>query len=296
MNYVVDALLGYSLLGISGVIDKFLLTKSIRHPVAFSFFVGIAGPVSLILAPFGFHLIHGKLLLIALASGVAFTYASFFFYSAMAKTSISRILPIEGGLVPLFTLILSYSFLGERLDNRQLWAFVFLVLGAILISLKREKTIIRWSMISDATIAAILFALSFTLSKYVYIHTSFINGLIWTRFGVTLAAATYLISKNNRNIIFATGSNTKPKNFALYYGAHGLGALGGLLQNYAIAIGSVTIVNSLAGAQFVLLLGLTTFLSRYYPNILEERITGWVLVQKLAAIMLITVGLVFLHI
>jgi uncharacterized membrane protein len=54
-------------------------------------------------------------------------------YSAIQATSISRVLPIEGGFIPMFTLVLAYFVLGERLTEYQYIAFVFLVFGAVTI-------------------------------------------------------------------------------------------------------------------------------------------------------------------
>ena len=294
MNYWIIATLGYLVLAISFVIDKYLLKQHIKNPMVFSFYVGIAGPIALILAPFGLHGLPFGILMAAFISGALFTFASFFLYAAMAQTSVSRILPILGGLIPLFTLFLAYVFLGERLSDRQLLAFVFLVFGAILISLKKQETSIHLAVIRNSIAASFLFALSFVMSKYVYNHTDFVSGLIWTRIGVFLGALSYLIPPQNRRMIATAPGETRKKNIFIYYLAHGLGAIGGLLQNYAVAIGSVIIVNALQGTQFMFLLLMTTVLSIYFPKIIHEKVTQNILLQKIMAIVLITIGLYFL--
>src|SRR5688572_27819427 len=121
--YIIIAVIAYSLFAINGVIDKFLLSKAVRSPAVYAFYIGITGPLTFVLAPFGLKLISLADLPIAIAGGAAFVGALYFLYKATQQTSISRILPIEGGLVPVFTLAFAYLFLGERLTDTQFIAF-----------------------------------------------------------------------------------------------------------------------------------------------------------------------------
>lgn len=292
--YIIIAIIAYSLYAINGVIDKFLLTKAVRSPAVYAFYIGITGPLTLVLAPFGMKMLPGVDILIALAGGGTFVLALYFLYKATQATSISRILPIEGGLVPVFTLAFAYIILGERLLQTQLIAFVFLVLGAVIISLREDKTGWHAKAFGNAIIAAILFALSFVLTKYIFQESNFISGLIWTRLGFFVVSMCYLIPSSVRKAVFNAPKKTSSGNKFLYYGARVTGSVGGLLQNYAISLGSVTIVNAMQGTQYALLLIGTIFLSKYYPKILKEKVTRAILAQKILAIVLICCGLVFL--
>src|SRR6266403_4420427 len=98
--WVLLAVVAYLLYAINGVIDKFLLSKAIKQPAVFAFYIGVTAPLTWLLIPFGLKFVVWKDLLIAIAGGAAFVYALYFLYSAQIKTSVSRLLPIEGGLVP----------------------------------------------------------------------------------------------------------------------------------------------------------------------------------------------------
>ncbi|MGE5392810.1 MAG: EamA family transporter [Candidatus Saccharibacteria bacterium] len=296
MSYWLAAVIGYFFLGLNGVFDKFLLDKTVKQPAAFGFYVGILAPVALVLAPFGFQMLTGKFIAIALIAGFCFTWATYFYYKAIKQTSISRIMPLVGGMVPLFTLGLAYFLLAERLSSTQMFAFILLVAGAILITYKPESVGWQRKMFLNAIIASVLFSLSFTLSKIIYEESNFVSGLIWTRFGVFFASLSFLLSKANRRHILAAPAQTNNKGKLLYYATHGLGAIGGICQNYAVSIGSVTIVNALQGTQYVFVLGLSSFLSIYFPKVLKENITASILVQKITAIVLISIGLYYLSI
>ncbi len=292
--YLIIAIIAYSLYAINGVIDKFLLSKAVRSPAVYAFYIGVTGPLTFVLAPFGLKFLSFPNLLIAILGGASFIWALFFLYRATQQTSISRILPIEGGLVPVFTLGFAYFILGERLLDSQLLAFIFLVVGAVIISLRQDKTGWHAKAFGNAVIAASLFALSFVLTKYTYDNSNFISGLVWTRLGFFVVALTFLIPKSVRHGIFNAPKQTTKGNIYLYYGARVTGMLSGFLQNYAISLGSVTIVNAMQGTQYALLLIGTIMLSKYYPQILKEKINRRVLAQKILAILLITIGLVFL--
>ena len=294
MTYIYIAIVAYILFAINGVIDKFLLTRAVRHPIAYAFYIGITGFLTWVLAPFGLKFLSPLDLMIAIVGGACFIIALYFLYVATQATSISRLLPIEGGFVPLFTLGFAYLFLGERLAGQQLLAFVFLVSGAVLISLRHDASGWHPRALGNAIIAAVLFALHFTLTKYIFNETNFVSGLIWTRLGFVAVSLCFLIPRKSRRYIFEAPRETSAGNKALYYGARVSGGLGGLLQTYAIAIGSVTIVNAMQGTQYGFLLIATLLLSKYFPKILKERVSGMILAQKIAAIVLLSLGLILL--
>lgn len=300
--YIIIAIIAYSLYAVNGVIDKFLLSKAVRSPAVYAFFIGITGPFTFALVPLAlipglgitFEFLSWGNLLIAIAAGASFVWALFFLYKATQQTSVSRVLPIEGGLVPVFTLLFAYIILGERLLTTQLIAFVFLVVGAVIISLKHDKSGWHAQAFLNATIAAILFALSFVLTKHTFDNSNFISGLVWTRLGFFVVALTFLATPSVRKGIMNAPKETTNGNKYLYLGARVSGSISGFLQNYAISLGSVTIVNAMQGTQYALLLIGTVLLSKYYPKILKEKVSRGILTQKILAIVLIASGLVFL--
>lgn len=292
--YIWIAIIAYLLFALNGIADKFLLTRAVKHPIAYAFYIGITSPLVLFLAPFGLKLLRGPDYFVALVAGMCFVVALYFLYKAIQATSISRILPIEGGFVPIFTLVLAYFILGERLTSVQFASFAFLVGGAVLIAFRKEGTGWRPAALGNGIIAAFLFALSFTLTKYIYDQSNFVSGLVWTRLGFFVTSLAFLIPRQNRQYIKNAPKETSTANKFLYYGTRLAGSLGGFLQNYAISIGSVIIVNALQGTQYAFLLLLTILLSIYYPKILNEKISRGILAQKTVAIILITVGLILL--
>lgn len=301
----------YFLLALNGISDKFLLTKAIKHPVAYAFYAGVTGPLTFLLSLLGLlgSFLHVSFLTsefnlkflslgntaVAILGGVCFPLALYFSYKAIQQTSISRILPIQGGLVPFFTLLLAYVILGERLTPNQMFAFIFLVAGAVLISFKKKHGEWHALAMGNAIISAFLFAVSLTLEKYVFNHVNFGSGLIWTRLGFFVSSVSFLIPRRSRRYIFNAPKETSTGNKFVYLGTRISGGLSGLMQNYAIKIGSVTLVNALQGTQYAFLLIMASVLSVKFPKILKEDVSSQKLFQKIIAILLISFGLYYLN-
>ena len=296
-SYVVFALLAYLLLALHGVVDKFLLNSAIRRPIAYTFYSGTTTIFVLLLAPFGLQMLSLANIIVSFIVGGSFLFATYYLYAAIQKSSVSRILPIQGGLVPIFTYLFSYVMLGDTLNITQTYAFALLCLGSILLALKNDD-IGRWRIpaFKEALSAAILFALSLVLSKYIFNVSNLVTGLVWSRVGMFAFAMSFLLFRANREAIFKTPHEAGKKNALLFYFVRLIGALAGLLQNYAISIGSVVIVNALQGFQFAFILILTSWLSIYFPRVLKETMTKKILMLKIAAIILIASGLLLLGI
>ncbi len=289
--WIAIAIISYLLFALNGVADKFLLTKAVKDPGVYVFYVGTGSIALFLLAPFGLHMLPWDQFFIALMGGMSFAGALYFFYSAIQETSISRILPIEGGLVPLFSLILVYFTKVEKFDSRELVAFILLVSGSILMAFKKTESGWHAKAWRNGTIAAFLFAVSFVISKFIYGQTNFLSGLIWVRAGLILGSLSMLVFSSTRKQVFAAPRKTSSGNKLLFYAAAVAGSMGGWLQNYAIAIGSVVIVNALQGVQFAFILIISVFLSEFYPKIIKEDVNTSIIVQKVIGIILISIGL-----
>lgn len=308
MHWLLIVLTGHLLNSIAFLMDKFLLAKKITSPFVYAFFIGALGILGVALIPFGFYVPGVGEIVRALASGAAFVLALIFFFAGLKKNEASRVVPLTGGFVPAFTFVLAYLYLGERLGGIEIAAFAALVVGGVLITVDKEGPASAKATAGKrygylyAVIAAFIFAVSFVLAKQVYIEQNFISGFVWSRFGGFIAALMILLIPSQRRAIFhpasakaAAGkqpSSTKGvPTSVLFFTGQIAGALGFVLVNYAISLASVSLVNAMQGAQYAFLLIIVALLSKRFPEILSEKLSGGVLVQKIAAIILISVGI-----
>ena len=293
MSWLYIAIISHFLLAVVFTVDKFLLSKTVLRPAAAAFFVGLlGGAASLFLIPFGFSLMSFWQMVGGFAAGIAFVFAILFFYRTIQANEVSVVAPIVGGLVPIFTLFLTYFFLNERLASHQLISFCFLVFGGVIMFLpqKSAQTFLSKGLLI-AVSAAFLFALSFVLTKFVFNGQSFINGFIWIRLGGVLGACSLLLIPSERATISKTSKSVKIGIGGLFISNKILSAFAFVLLNYAIYLGSVSLVNALQGVQYVFLLIIVLFLSKKFPKIIQERVNYKIILQKLTAILFIVFGL-----
>ncbi|MGB2762217.1 MAG: hypothetical protein WBC21_01600 [Minisyncoccales bacterium] len=299
----------YFLLAVCALIDKYLLTGSIPHPRVYAFYVGILGVFVLLLVPFiDFYIPETNQILLSFFTGAVFVLALFWLYKSLHLFEASRVMPIIGGLSPIFVVLLIYIFSSgqEILSPSKIIAFIFLVLGSILITFRKEMSI-TFKVLKYSVFTAFLFSLVIVLTKYVYLSQTFWNGYIWIKIGGVFAAFAFLlISPELKKKIFKPRSSMisffstlgfKIKTTGIFLFNKGIGALANILQNWAIALaplGYVAIVNALQGIQYVFLLIIAVLICFKFPKILKEEISKTIIFQKTVAILLIGVGLIIL--
>lgn len=293
MNWLLISIIAYLFFAVVFIIDRILLTKSIPNPLVYAFYVGILSILVLILAPFGLILPSAWQILIALLTGLLYIAALIVFYRALQKYEASRVVPMVGSLVPIFTLVLAFVFLSERLTFWQIIAFFVLVIGGIFISFEKGAlgySVKGWQLV---LLAAFIFGLFYVLSKYVYLHQPFISGFIWGRLGSFLGALILLALPQTRKIIFGVSGAVKQKTkiSLIFISSLSLAALAFFLVNYAVSLGNVSLVNALQGVQYIFLLFVVILLAKKFPQLLDEKITKGAIIQKLLAILLISLGL-----
>ncbi len=304
MNWVLISVIAYFLSGANSVIDKYLLHRSIPHPLVYAFYVGIFSIFSVIIAPFGLEWPGIVPFLSAIGVGIIFLCALIAFFIALKADEASRIVALVGGATPGFILVLSIFVFETTLTQTELLALAFLIFGTVVISTRRNQ---KCSLIEFhkhecvqsteiALLAALFFALFFVSAKFVFTSQDFVSGFVWTRIGSFLGALLLLLIPFVRRQIFHTTKTVGAKMGALFITNKTLAGISFFLLNYAIFLGNITLVNALEGVKYLFILILTLIISRRIPSAFAEEMTPFVLIQKVVAIASIAVGLVILSI
>jgi drug/metabolite transporter (DMT)-like permease len=291
MNWLFIVIFAHLLYAGVFIIDRYLLKRTFSNPLCYAFWTGILGIFVFLLAPFGLKIPSTNLFILSLIAGLFWFLAIIVFYNALQKGESSRVVPIVGGFIPIFTLVLSFVFLSERLTLKELVAFLLLVAGSILISLTKRGNLTKAFVFSVG--AALIFSIYFVITKYVFLNQNFISGLIWIRLGAFLGAISLLFFSFYRRRIFNRIKIVEKETIGFFSLARGLGAVASLLIYWAIFLGSVTLVNAMQGVQYLFVLLLAFFLFRKIPS-LREQFGKETLYRKVFAIILISAGLVIL--
>jgi drug/metabolite transporter (DMT)-like permease len=306
MSWLSIIIISYFLLAFVNLFDKFLLDKVLGDSQVYAFIISLLGSAALLAAPWFLLWPGWGLLIFQLAVGAIFPLALYLMFQGLKHGDASKITVIIGGLIPIFTIIFSLIFLHERLALNQWIAVFYLLLGTFMIALvasdgksgrqetaKNKKTAFYFSLG-----AAFVYALFFIGTKYTYNSHDFASSFIWIRLGSLLGALLMIIRAKDRRKIFGSlksgQASGSPKNRFLVIGNQALGASSFILQNYAISLGSVAIVNALQGVQYVFILILGWLFTVFNPKVISENISRAVLVPKIIAVLLVAFGLYFL--
>lgn len=305
MNWILIALVAYFLVALQIILDKFLLSsKRVSHPAIYAFYSGLLSLATLpIFLPFGLHWLSGGKILSYFLAGIIFIYGILSLFFALKKSEASKVTPVAGAIIPAATFFLSVIFLGEQLGWVQAIGVIILIFGGLLISFdlplrlnKRKFFAGFWQTI----LAGILLAAAFTAFKYFFERDNFTNVFVWTRLGLFAGALSLLIFPFWRRTIrvslkkFKKPERENTRTGILFVFNKILGGTGSALTNYAIALGSVTVVNALVSVEYIFVFLLGLLFSLWLPEIFEEKGKFWDIAQKIGAIVIITFGIILI--
>lgn len=303
------------------VADKFLLSKKIHSSLVYAFYVGIWSVFNIVLLVFNPWVPNLRELGIDLLAGILFLVTLIFWYKALHQSEATRVVPIVGALVPIFSLIFSFIFLDETLNQQHLLAFLVLICGGVLISVKRTKFYLLhkvfnrvreiWGdilgqahaefrptrrLLVNSVVSALFFASYYVLIKYIYSYQPFIGGFVWSRLGSFLGVILILFIPEWRRLIFSYQKQTgkTPKNIFLFLLIRLLAALAFIMLNWAISLTNVAMINALQGVQYLFLLLIVLIMSARFPKILKEETGGGVMLQKIIGVVLVSLGIYML--
>jgi len=291
---------------LSNVGDKFLLgSKRISSAPVYAFYIGVFGLGAFILAPFGLSVPNGNIMLLCLLSGALFLAGITFLYFAIERAEASRVVPVFGAIIPIVSFFLAAIFGIEKLTVMQIFGVALLIFGGLLISFDLPLKLGKRKFFSGfyhACVAGFIVAIAYLMFKHISNYEpSFVTWYVWTRVGGLFGAGGILLVPSWRKMIFNSFSFMKKnkkhaaKTGGIFLGNKIIGGTSTLMLNYAIKLGSVTLINSLVSLQYVFVLAIVAMLSRTRAHIFQEKLLFWDWAQKIAAIGIIAIGMFFIY-
>ncbi len=168
----------------SSIVDKKVLHGQAAHPFACAVSFGIVGFPAALVGLFLLPLPSLPQALTAILAGMLFIPAAWLYFETLKREDVSRVAPLLK-LTSLQTLVLGVLFLGERLTGRQLLAFPLLLLGGVLLSIKRNQSnFIPGRSLLRLLLATTLLTINGILLASVYRATSIWVGITWESLGM----------------------------------------------------------------------------------------------------------------
>lgn len=298
MNWIIYTIGAFIFWAGSNIVGKVVITKIINKPISYLIFINIIiGILAILTIPFvNFGIPSVFILSLCFLSGLVFTISVIPYLVAIKHDEISRVVPLWQ-FIPIFTLILASIFLGEKPSTNSYIAFILLVAGGFLISIKDVKNTFTirpsfWLMF----LSSFLFATEDVIAKYIFSNTSYWQGFIWIRVFSLFIVLLFLLFAHYRNDFFKFVKTIKAKSFLVVFGGEALDYLGMIFYYIAVSLGPISLVSAMHGLQPLFVLLFAIILSLWFPRILKEELRARTIVLKVFAMILMAIGLWFLYI
>ncbi len=259
-------------------------------------FVGIIG-LFFSLAVLLFY--HGNILgigiingIIIILNGALLIIAYIPYYYALNTEDASSVVPLYQ-TIPIFSFILGFLILKETITPFQAIAGIFIIFGAVLISIDFSKFKIGFKIkpLFLMLLSSLLIAVHFLIFKFIATEGTFWRTVFWEYLGAAAVALYLLIFMNNYRREFVILIRENSFFVILINVINEILNIGGkLCANYATLLVPLVIVNLANGLQpmFVFLIGL--FITIFLPFLGKEEITKKHLTQRIVAIVILLVG------
>ena len=299
-NWILIVILGNLFAAISSIISKIALSGSVSKPInptVYAFYSGLGGLVVFFAALilniwFNFLKIGFGEAVIGVISGIFLIFGLWPFYLALYRSEASRVMTLFVGSMPLFTFLLKYFFLNERLNAIQFLAFIFLVSGGVLVFLKKHNNFRLDLKSACLTIASALgIAVGLVLAGETFKLQGFFSGFFWISIGYLLASLIIFFWPGQKQKILAINTYVEKRSAFLFFSDKSFSILASGLVKFAISLVSATLVNAFEGLRQFFVLILAAVISFRRPDILKEELKGIVLWQKIIAAILVGAGL-----
>jgi len=302
MQWFIYAIFGQLLYAVGFLIDKYLLDKYFkkRSIGTLLIFGGIfAGFTSLVVGLRIPSVISGTSLqniVLMILGGVLISLYFFPYFSALAEDEASLVAPLFQ-LIPLFTLVLGYLFLGETLTRQQSIGGAIILMGAIGISYEYgRKFVLRKGLLYKMVFASLLYSIAALYFKYFALETNFWSALFWGNIGTFLfAIVLFLVIKSYRQSFYVV---IKRSNL-IFLSANAVNeityVIASILSLYAALLGPVALVQTTVGFHAFFVLIFSILLTLMFPWIIKENISRKHLLVKFFFILVMTLGIYVLY-
>jgi len=261
-----------------------------RDPILATVIVGFVtffgfGVISLIFGDINLSFVP---MLLGIVGGIFSSFGVWSYYFSLSKEEVTRFIPIMS-TSPLFVLLFAYIFLKEAFSSSIYLGIILLISGAILISV--ENFLSNFKIHKAILVSfgcAFLFALRNIFMKFALTGNEIWSIFLWIGFGSFIVSFSLLLI-HHPHIRKKAELGIK---HLIFVGIVGTIALFTFIT--AINIGPVSLTSALLELQPLFVFVGATILSIFHPEILKEKITKSIVIQKMIAVGLIVLGAVLL--
>ena len=286
------ALLASILWAVAVIVDKFVLTHYINDAFSYQIFMAIPLiPPVLVIFTFASSRDYPTFYLFILVIGMIIGLTFVLYNKALLIEEVSRVTPLFY-LTPIFVLLFSSLFLGERLSQNEYLGFGLLVFSAILVSFRRSE--LKYMALSPALLLILALDLILAgkdvIAKYMFSYMDFWSFLFWFMLGEVIIRPLLLFSPAIRRKFIADIKPIPLKIYTLCLINCSIICIGYVLYFDSVSRTYVALVSAIPSAQPFFVLLFAIILSALYPKVLNESLERKGMIIKAITAVIILIG------
>jgi drug/metabolite transporter (DMT)-like permease len=300
MNWFLIALLGPALWALVNHIDKYIISKyftgrGVGSLVLFTSLSGLIISLFIIVLDFGQIFIRPMSALYIGINGAILVAAFIPYLYALENEEASWASSLYQ-LIPVFGYILALVFLGENLTTLQIIASLIVIIGAIFISIDfSEKIQLKTKPFLLMLLSSFMLALNGLIFKMVALNEPFWGTAFWEYvgggiFGLLLFSLIPLY----RTQFLATVQKSRKAVLSINLVSELLNIGAKLAVNFASLLAPLALVWVVNGFQPLMVFAYGVILTIFLPRFGKENITRKVVIQKLASMIVMFIGIYML--
>jgi uncharacterized membrane protein len=281
---------------IGNYLDKFALEKYTKSTVDFLFFNTLMSWifVPLLILYFGMPSLS-FFAIIPIILGALMIYSYSLYAKALEVGETSSLMPLMG-LIPVFTIIFGYFFLGQALTHYELICSAIIITGAFLTIIEKFslKILIKpgvgWMLLSN-----LLLSILFILFSWVLIRMPFEEFIVLDTLGTGCAGLLLLLHPTSRKKVVQGIKTAKTGKYFCFGLNNTLGIFGQMSIKKAFALApTASLVTVLIQIQSFYLIVLGLLFTLIIPHYISEDISKGNLSKKILGVSLIFIGIALL--
>jgi len=296
MLWIFLAVISHFFWALVNVGDKYILENKVSNPFVYMAWLVVTNVLFLLLLPF----VHidilslSQFIVLALVTLSAFLGATFYI-KGVSLEEITRV-NIWWNLIPLFTLVLAWIFIGERLDFIQIMAFIVLLTGAMIASVHWGRWGYKLSKVFIYILSACFFYALYAVGiRYLSHDVSFLTLFFWFHIIAIFYIPLLLCNAGFRKNWLPLTKKISGKVLLTVIILGILDNIGSWLNFWALSLGPAALVFAMEGWQVIFVFILVISISIFYPKILGEELDKRNTIMKIIAMILMVTGIVIVY-
>ncbi|MDO8659916.1 MAG: EamA family transporter [Candidatus Parcubacteria bacterium] len=305
MYWILLALISPILLTLVNHLDKYLLEKYFKDGGvgALMIFSSLAGilvlPFALFFSSENVFRMPLYFIAILIIVGILSTLAVFAYLFALEDEEATVVVPFYQ-TIPIFSGVLGYFFLGEKITTPQMIGMFIIIAGSIILSLELDE-INNFKFKTKAVVLMLISSFLFTINaiifKIIALESSFWTSIFWENMGLFLTGLfIFIFFKKYRKLFLWVFKENRGKIMTFNIIGEVLVLIGNISLQYALILAPVALVLLVDSYQPIFVLIWAFIFYFLYPKIFREKLDKKNLIKKVASILIIGLGTTIVYI